>query len=183
MAPLPEELVATLLKGQWKTSKDEEDHRRRSIYLFVRRNLRYPLFDVFDRPDTNASCPRREILTTAPQALFLLNSDFSFSAARQLAGTLLQSLDSQPDASAEATTNRGIRQLYERTLSREPTSRELTAAADFLLSQSTLIRESAADKPAAPLPPQPDRFSSADAAAWVDLCLAIFNLNEFIYLD
>ncbi|MDZ4688016.1 MAG: DUF1549 and DUF1553 domain-containing protein, partial [Planctomycetaceae bacterium] len=57
--PLPTELVSTLLKGQWDVSPNEEDHRRRSVYLFVRRNLRYPLFEVFDRPDTNASCDQR----------------------------------------------------------------------------------------------------------------------------
>ncbi len=68
MPPLPLELKATLLKNQWQVSQDTEDHRRRSVYLFVRRNLRYPLFEAFDRPDTNASCPRRSRSTTAPGA-------------------------------------------------------------------------------------------------------------------
>ena len=57
MPPLPDEVAATLLKGQWKVSPDEEDHRRRSIYLMARRNLRYPLFEAFDRPDALLSCP------------------------------------------------------------------------------------------------------------------------------
>ena len=57
--PLPDELVSTLLKNQWPITPEVEEHTRRSIYLFVRRNLRYPLFEVFDRPDKNASCPRR----------------------------------------------------------------------------------------------------------------------------
>jgi hypothetical protein len=46
MPPLPEELVKTLLKNQWNVSKRESDHYRRSIYLFARRNLRYPIFDA-----------------------------------------------------------------------------------------------------------------------------------------
>ena len=46
-----------------------EDRERRSLYVFVRRNLRYPFFEVFDRPDTNASCPQRPVTTIAPQAL------------------------------------------------------------------------------------------------------------------
>ncbi len=50
---------------------------RRSLYVFVRRNLRYPFFEAFDRPDTNASCPRRPVTTIAPQALSLLNSRLS----------------------------------------------------------------------------------------------------------
>src|SRR5205814_6873010 len=70
--PLPAEVAATLLNTkQWIVSPDAEDHRRRSIYLFVRRNLRYPLFDAFDRPDTNASCPRRHPSTLPPQSLIL----------------------------------------------------------------------------------------------------------------
>ena len=42
------------------------DRNRRSLYVFVRRNLRYPFFEAFDRPDTNASCPRRAVTTIAP---------------------------------------------------------------------------------------------------------------------
>ena len=57
MPPLPDELTITLLKDQWKPSPDEEDHRRRSIYIFARRNLRFPFFEAFDRPETTASCP------------------------------------------------------------------------------------------------------------------------------
>ncbi|OYW21101.1 MAG: hypothetical protein B7Z55_06180, partial [Planctomycetales bacterium 12-60-4] len=70
-APLPEELVQTLLKGQWTTSPDIGDHTRRSIYLFARRNLRFPILEAFDRPDANASCAVRGRSTTAPQALVL----------------------------------------------------------------------------------------------------------------
>ena len=68
--PLPKELIATLLKNQWVVSPDEEDHRRRSIYLMVRRNLRYPLFEVFDRPDTNATCAKRSRSTGTRAAQF-----------------------------------------------------------------------------------------------------------------
>ncbi len=42
MPPLPKELESALLKGQWKTSPREQEHYRRSIYLFARRNLRLP---------------------------------------------------------------------------------------------------------------------------------------------
>src|SRR5206468_8605982 len=110
MAPLPNELIGTLLKGQWKTSSNEDDHRRRSVYLFVRRNLRYPLFDAFDRPDTNASCPRRNVSTTAPQSLMLLNSQFSLASARDLAGFVNQRADGSVDEQ--------INLAYRRTLTR-----------------------------------------------------------------
>ncbi len=176
MAPLPDEMLATLLKGQWKTSKNEDDHRRRSIYLFVRRNLRYPLFEAFDRPDTNASCPRRNVSTTAPQALVLLNSEFSLSAARDLAGYVLRK--SRPGRAAQ------IDLLYERTLGRSPTAQEVVAAEKFLAVQSAQLKSTADENLALPSPAPPEQsIAASDAAALVDLCLAMFNLNEFIYLD
>ncbi|TXT29234.1 MAG: signal peptide protein, partial [Planctomycetota bacterium] len=38
--PLPDELVRTLLKSQWPVTPEVDQHRRRSVYLFARRNLR-----------------------------------------------------------------------------------------------------------------------------------------------
>jgi hypothetical protein len=83
--PLPKEVVSTLLKDQWNVTPDRSQHSRRSAYLFVRRNLRFPLFEVFDRPDANQSCARRHESTTAPQALTLLNSELTWTCARGLA--------------------------------------------------------------------------------------------------
>ena len=57
------------------TSTNSADHQRRSIYIFARRNLRFPFLEVFDAPDSNLSCPERGRSTTAPQSLTLLNSD------------------------------------------------------------------------------------------------------------
>ena len=70
--PLPIEMSKTLKSGQWKTSSREADHYRRSIYIFARRNLRYPLFATFDRPAANCSCAVRQPSTTPVQSLLLL---------------------------------------------------------------------------------------------------------------
>jgi hypothetical protein len=144
--PLPAEVVSTLLKDQWPVTPNAADQRRRSIYLFVRRNLRYPLFEAFDRPDTNQSCPRRNETTIAPQALELLNSEFSLRCATELAALLEQ----ECGADREARINR----CYLRTLGRLPTSDERMRAMAF-----------------------------DHEAPLVDLCLAMFNLNEFVYVD
>ncbi|MCA9026990.1 MAG: DUF1549 domain-containing protein, partial [Planctomycetaceae bacterium] len=80
--PLPQEVTSTLLKNQWPVTDNQSDHHRRSVYLFVRRNLPYPLFAAFDRPDTNRSCPRRNETTIAPQALHLLNSEAVYECAK-----------------------------------------------------------------------------------------------------
>lgn len=83
--PLPDEMVATLLVNQWNPSPEPEQHHRRSIYLFARRNLRFPLFEAFDRPDALTSCAARYESTTATQSLVMQNSAFSLEVAQQLA--------------------------------------------------------------------------------------------------
>ena len=75
-------------RGGWTRSPSAADRNRRSLYVFVRRNLRYPLLDAFDAPDTNTTCPERNVSVNAPQALMLLNSDLILDQARSLAGRL-----------------------------------------------------------------------------------------------
>jgi len=174
--PLPKELLATLLKNQWPVTANVADHHRRSIYLFVGRNLRYPIFDVFDKPDTNASCPRRNRSTIAPQALMLLNSNLSLSAARELAGSLRHWAGSQREQQIEL--------CYLRALSRRPTGEEQQLAVRFLSDVSARLQKEGRDTSQLALPNSlPPDTNVYDIAALTDLCLAIFNLNEFIYID
>jgi len=122
--PLSKEVTSTLLKNQWPVTKDTSQYDRRSVYLFVRRNLPFPLLSVFDRPDTNQSCPERNQTTIAPQALHLLNSDFSLGCAEALAQRVRQMT---PDDQSEQ-----IRQVYKLALSRPPSDEELAVASQFL---------------------------------------------------
>jgi hypothetical protein len=174
--PLPAEVSATLLKNQWNVSPDEEDHRRRSIYLFVRRNLRYPLFEAFDRPDTNISCPRRSRSTIAPQALVLLNSEFSLSAARDLAGYLF--------AHAENDAARQIQLACQRVLARNPDRDELSSALRFLDDEAMKLKQSERPVSDFAVPAElPKGIELWTGAALTEFCLALFNLNEFVYVD
>ena len=104
LPPLPPELTKLSSKGAiWPVSRRIADQDRRSLYVFVRRNLRYPFFEAFDRPDTNASCPRRPVTTIAPQALSLLNSSLSAEAARAAARA---ARDARPVLDAETDSPR-----------------------------------------------------------------------------
>lgn len=175
MPPLPKELVDTLLKGQWTPSPREADHYRRSVYLFARRNLRYPLFEAFDRPDANASCPVRSRSTTAPQSLVLFNSELSLLVARNLAGRVMQ----------ETSDSQGqIEALYLDALSRRPSEKEAATLRKFLTQQREKLKSEGRprEKLALPIRCSPDTDPYA-AAALVDACLAILNANEFLYVD
>lgn len=120
--PLPKELVGTLLKNQWVVTKDNTEHDRRSVYLFARRNLRYPIFEAFDRPSANSSCACRNVSTTAPQSLHLLNSAFTLKMSRYLAN---QIAESTPRASQRVSN------AFRRVLGRLPNSDELAAVQKY----------------------------------------------------
>ncbi len=155
--PLPEELVRTLLKNQWPVTPDLDEHRRRSVYLFARRNLRYPLFEAFDKPDANSSCPRRNISTIAPQALLLLNAEESVVAARRLAERIERLVSDDRRAVIDLA--------YRQALSRNPKSMEVELAEEFLARSTS------------------SNVGLTAMEALADLCLALFNLNEFVYVD
>ena len=68
------------------SSPAPEERNRRSVYIFVRRNTRYPMLEAFDMPDTHESCSRRDVTTTAPQALTMLNDKVALEWAQAFAG-------------------------------------------------------------------------------------------------
>ncbi|WP_246151779.1 DUF1549 and DUF1553 domain-containing protein [Rubripirellula reticaptiva] len=126
--PLPKELVGTLLKNQWDVTKDSSEHGRRSVYVFARRNLRYPIFEVFDRPNANASCSSRGNSTTAPQSLHLLNSQFSLQMAQLMANSILN---------AHRTADSQIEHAFVRCLGRTPSPQERSEVIAFFQASET----------------------------------------------
>ena len=54
---------------------------RRTLYGFIDRLNLPGLYRTFDFPDPNATSPRRDQTTVAPQALFLMNHPFVIAAA------------------------------------------------------------------------------------------------------
>ena len=120
---MPIELRSTLLKDQWNVTEDTSEHNRRSIYIFARRNLRFPMFEAFDRPAANESCSRRNVSTTAPQALHLLNSEFSLRIAELIAGRIHK---------RASDVEKQITEAFQLMLSRSPTASELADSQRFL---------------------------------------------------
>ncbi len=164
------------VRGGWNRKESDEQKNRRSIYAFVRRNSRYPMFQAFDMPDTHESCGRRAVTTTAPQALNLLNDKAILSAAQAFAGRVLQI--------AGADRNRQIVTAYRLALGRKPDADELTLAADFLQKQTALLQARLAAKQPVAIPTGcPADLAPAQAAALIDLCHVLFNTNEFVYVN
>lgn len=96
---------------------------RRSVYTAAFRNVRHPLFEVFDFADINQPILQRTTSTVATQALFMMNHPFVIAQARAAADQLLLS---SPAAAAR------IRSAYQTSLGREPTAEELALSQDYL---------------------------------------------------
>src|SRR5204862_6902264 len=91
MPPLAEDEIAALRdRWHWPVSADPADHNRRGMYIFVRRNFRFPMFEVFDAPVNSVSCPARDVTTVAPQALWFMNNATMFRQAQELAARLVR---------------------------------------------------------------------------------------------
>jgi len=159
-------------RGGWKVNEDPAERNRRSIYIFVRRNTRYPMLESLDMPDTHESCGRRNMTTTAPQALTLLNSKLTLEWAQAFAARVMSIAGSMASQQVEAA--------YQLAYSRKPDATELQTALVFLERQRGIIaaRQGAVLALPAPAPEPSDRPA---AAALVDLCHMLMNSNEFVY--
>ena len=161
--------------GLWPVTPDPREHSRRSIYLFAKRNVRLPLLEAFDRPDSLTSCAVRPVSTFAPQALILLNGPFLQAQSKQFAARLLQECG--------CDGRQQIDRAYRLALGRPPRASELALATEFLPAQEKAIRARREEQQAAP--GSAGRLNSGDpaAAALADFCLALLNCNEFLYIQ
>jgi hypothetical protein len=160
----------------WKVTPDSAERNRRSVYVFAKRNLRYPLFSVFDAPDGNESCPRRNVSTNAPQALMLLNGKLTLDIARAFAGRVLR----ETDGKAESV----VRRAYRLALGRLPDGHEVELARKFLEQETALVRERLRTRRLAALAvAAPAEVDAAFGGAVVELCHVLMNVNEFAYVE
>jgi cytochrome c553 len=149
--------IATGSTTKWPTDVvDGPKTWRRSLYVFMRRSVRFPMLEVFDAPDATASCGRRLATTTPLQALALLNDPFVRDQAQRWAAGV------KDHAGADAGAQ--VDRVYALALLREPSAHERVRAIAFLAAQTALHQGDA-------------------GAALTDLCQVMFNLNEFVHVD
>jgi len=159
-------------RGGWKVSEDPRERNRRSVYIFVRRNTRYPMLESLDMPDTHESCGRRNMTTTAPQALTLLNSKLTLEWAQAFASRVIRT--------AGLASSQQVEAAYQLAYSRKPDATELQTALGFLDRQRHIIAARQGAVLALPTP-APEQMDPPVAAALVDLCHMLMNSNEFVY--
>ncbi len=162
--------------GLWPVTPDASQHVRRSIYLFNKRNVRQPLLEAFDQPDTLNSCAVRPVSTFAPQALILMNGPFVQEQGKALAIRLVKDAGTDPAKQLEV--------LYRRTVGRAPTEAESKLALAFLKDQAATIRDrvNAGHPLGIPATAIPKGASATAVRALADLCIVTFNTNEFVHI-
>jgi len=83
--------------------------------------------EVFDQPDLQTSCARRESSTHAPQSLELLNGKFSNQLAERFAERLARETNGTPEEI--------VRLAFTLAAGRPPSDREQAVSVQFLAEQ------------------------------------------------
>ncbi|MDG2219861.1 MAG: PSD1 and planctomycete cytochrome C domain-containing protein [Rubripirellula sp.] len=179
-----------------------QQRNRRTLYAEKTRGLRDPFMETFNQPGPDKSCELRETSTVAPQALTLMNSDEAQDRAIAMAARLLKQGSSPQDV---------LKRAFEIALGRQAQADELQACLahwNAATKEETLKtyqprhypsetqRTVMAEKTGEPyefleIMPAYDHYvpdlqpSDVDAntRGLAQVCLVIFNLNEFAYLD
>jgi cytochrome c553 len=126
---LDKEIQHQMTYGIWRDQEDGPKVWRRSVYIYRKRGLPFPLLDIFDLPNQNISCGARNVSTVPTQALALLNDEFVLRQADLFAARLAES--------ARGDARRQVELGYQLAVSRAPDENEKKLAADFL-AQHTL---------------------------------------------
>jgi mono/diheme cytochrome c family protein len=143
---------------KWPTSTPEESNRR-AVYLLARRSFRMPMLAAFDLPENTSSCGQRDVTTVPNQALTLLNNRTMKEQAAAFAARLLRETDGSPGAV--------LALAWRYAYGRDVTAEERARAVEFLRSRGR---------------GRPGDGDALPSHAVAELCLALFNTNEFLYL-
>ncbi len=158
------DLLPASQRNKWpELAADGPEQWRRSVYIYSKRQLLFPLLELFDAPTTTDVCNLRTESVVPTQALLLMNDDFVNDQAGHLALRVKKEAGTAVEKQAE-------RALWI-ALSRQPSGNRIADAIAFLNRQA---KSHGADGRSA---------DSAAAEAMTDLCHVLLNCNEFIFLD
>lgn len=149
------ELLTTSQRNKWPVvEKENEQHWRRSVYIYSKRQLLMPMLELFDAPTTTDSCSQRLVSVVPTQALLLMNDEFVEDQAGYLAARAV--------SETSGDLPRVVTRIFERTVSRVPNADRLREAIDFVTSREA---------------------DSSRNAALTDLAHVLFNSSEFMYVE
>ena len=141
-----------------RLSISPEKERRRMVYLPLRCANLPTLLNLFDFGDAVTPSGKRPNTNVAPQALFMMNSQFVADRSLTLSRMLLEAADLTPAARIE--------RAHLRILNRRPSAEEVDLGLTYVSNFQKKF-------PGA----------SAERDAWQSLCRLLIASNDFIYVD
>ena len=199
VANQPQQIMGTLMPA-YRPSPTRRERNRRTIYTFQKRNLTNPFVDVFNGPSLDESTDRRLASTVPTQVFSLFNGEFTHAMALAFAARI-EIPGKDPNAK--------IDEAFQSALNRSPTNPERARVRAFLVArtdyhrhappppvreQKPVIRGITSELTGTEVMIEEDRDSavfeenlsarqvSPETRAWAELGLALFNLNEFVYV-
>ena len=178
--PAPEFLFQPPASYGPKVWKEEigPDRYRRGLYVFKFRSVPYPMLQMFDAPNGDFSCVRRQRSNTPLQALATLNEAAFMECAQALARNIL--------ASGGNTDGERIDYAFRKTLGRGPSEDERQEVLALLEKQKRHIGEGwinpfelGTGKNEAPSG-LPKGATPAQLAAYATVSRVLLNLDETI---
>ncbi|GIW80435.1 MAG: chromosome segregation protein [Gemmatales bacterium] len=162
----------TQVNKNWRADSGPNRYRR-GMYTFFWRSAPHPGLTVFDAPEANSCCSRRNRSNTPLQALTLLNDEAHVEFAQGLACRLLSWKDINSDS-------KRIRRLYRLLLARLPNPKEEQLVLRLLDIQRSEF--AASPEEARLLAPKtvPPNTPVHEVAAWTAVARVLLNLDEFI---
>jgi hypothetical protein len=110
-------------RGVWNKEEDGPKVWRRSVYIYRKRGLPFPMLESFDLPDQNVSCGVRATSTVPTQALVLMNDEFVVRQAELFAARVRE---------GASDAEKQVDLAYRLALGRSPDAKEREIGLDYL---------------------------------------------------
>ena len=182
-------------------SRTPAERNRRSIYAYRVRGQADPFLEVFNQPSPNDSCERRDAPSVSPQALTLMNSDAATDRSIAFALRLEREADSldaridrahelaygrPPDAETRERLAGFVREMEAHHRAHPPEPREYpTRVTRSLVEEFTgqpFEYEEILNRFEDYVPDVKPWQVEPETRALADLCLLLYNSNEFAYV-
>jgi Protein of unknown function (DUF1549)/Protein of unknown function (DUF1553) len=140
LALQPRQIMGTIAPA-YEPAPTKAQRNRRTIYTFQQRNLPNPLLEVFNGPNLNESCERRDASVAAPQVFALFNSQFLNDAALEMARNVDCGFrtadcglkeDKAIGKSSSRSPNAAIERAFLMAFQRRPAPHEMTRCLEHL---------------------------------------------------
>ncbi len=158
-------------KKPWNTATGP-DRYRRAMYTYLWRSSPYPAMTVFDFPDANVTCTRRNRSNTPLQSLTLANDQQFVEIAQGLAVRTLNA--ALGDDAAR------LRFAFRACLAREPNPAEGKRLSQLLAQQRAEFAAHLKEAERLTPPLVPVKANVQEFASWTAVARVLLNLDEFI---